>query len=311
MPQAPSPNQDRKNKKPLPMTTPNQPKKPVRHKKAFWHNIRVKYKITIVNENTLEEVAGLRVSKLNGMSVLVCVLTILFAVAALIITFTPLRNYLPGYMNSEVRAQIVDNALRLDSMQSVLDEQNLYIMNIQDIFRGTVRADTIQSIDSLTLLRHDTLMERTRRETSFRQQYEEAEKYNVMNIGIHTAVEGMRFYRPLSGLIVTTFDPAQQHWGIDITATPGESIVATLDGTVLLSAYTAQHGYVVCIQHNQDLVSVYRNCGTLLKQEGTAVKAGEAIALTKAGEQNTHAGSLHFELWHRGRAINPELCIAF
>ena len=112
-------------------------------------------------------------------------------------------------------------------------------------------------------------------------------------------------------MISTPFNMPKKHLGIDIAANPGESIMATLDGTVLLSAYTAQHGYVVCIQHNQDLVSVYRNCGTLLKQEGTAVKAGEAIALTKAGEQNTHAGSLHFELWHRGRAINPELCIAF
>ena len=142
------------------------PKK--KRSKAFWNNIKFKYKLTIINENTLEEVVGLRVSKLNGLSVLLSVLTFLFVIAAVIITFTPLRNYLPGYMNSEVRAQVVENALRVDSLQQLVDRQNLYIMNIQDIFSGKVRIDSVQSMDTLTAMRKDTLMERTKREEEFR-----------------------------------------------------------------------------------------------------------------------------------------------
>lgn len=76
------------------------PKK--KRSRAFWKNFKFKYKVTIVNENTLEEIVGLRVSKLNGLSVLLCVWQVLFLIAACIIAFTPLRNYLPGYMNSEV-----------------------------------------------------------------------------------------------------------------------------------------------------------------------------------------------------------------
>ena len=150
-----------------------------RRSKAFWKNFKFKYKLTIVNENTLEEIVGLRVSKLNGLSVLLCVLAVLFLIASCIITFTPLRNYLPGYMNSEVRTQIVDNALRVDSLQQVLNKQNLYIMNIQDIFSGKVSIDSVQTLDSLTTAREDTLMERTKREEEFRRQYEENEKYNL------------------------------------------------------------------------------------------------------------------------------------
>ena len=105
-------------------------------RKRFWHNIKFKYKLTIVNESTLEEVVGLHVSKLNGLSVLLAVCVVLFVIVALIVSFTPLRNYLPGYMNSEVRKQIVDNALLADSLHRLLDRQNLYIMNIQDIIRA-------------------------------------------------------------------------------------------------------------------------------------------------------------------------------
>ena len=149
-----------------------------KRRKAFWSNIKFKYRLTITNENTLEDIITLRVSKLNGLSVLLSVLFVLFLIASLIVAFTPLRNYLPGYMNSEIRAQVVENALRVDSLQQLVNRQNLYIMNIQDIFQGKIKADTIHSIDSLTHLREDSLMERTQREAEFRKQYEETEKYN-------------------------------------------------------------------------------------------------------------------------------------
>ena len=169
--------------------------------KAFWNNIKFKYKLTIINENTLEEIAKLRVSKLNGLSVLLALLTILFLIAALIIAFTPLRNYLPGYMNTEVRKQIIDNALRLDSLQNLVDRQNLYILNIQDIFSVEVKVDTIQSLDSLTTMREDSLLNRTQREEEFRRQYEEAEKYNLTSITVQPIAEDLIFFKPTRVMI--------------------------------------------------------------------------------------------------------------
>ena len=284
-----------------------------RKRKPFWKDIKFKYRLTITNENTLEEVASLYVSKLNGLSVLLFTLLGLFLVAALIVSFTPLRNYLPGYMNSEIRRQVVENALRVDSLQRVLDRQAMYVMNIQDIFSGNIQTDTVQSMDSLTVLREDSLMERTQREATFRRQYEESEKYNLTNLAARTEADGLIFYRPAQGIVARPFDSEARHTGIDLAATAGESILATLDGTVLLSAYTAEAGYVLILQHTQDFTSVYKHCGSLLKQEGESVKGGEAIALMnqKAPAKGEEGAHLHFELWHRGRAVNPELYILF
>lgn len=282
-----------------------------RRSKAFWKNFKFKYKLTIVNENTLEEIVGLRVSKLNGLSVLLSVLTVLFLIAACIIAFTPLRNYLPGYMNSEVRSQIVGNALRVDSLQQVLNRQNLYIMNIQDIFSGNIPVDSVQTLDSLTTVRKDTLMERTKREEEFRRQYEETEKYNLTSITSQPDVTGLILYRPTRGMVSDRFDAEKKHYGTDIAANPNESVLATLDGTVILSTYTAETGYLIEVQHNQDFVSVYKHCGSLLKREGDKVQAGEAIALVGNSGTLTTGPHLHFELWHKGRAVNPEKYIVF
>lgn len=281
-------------------------------RKAFWHNIKFKYKLTIINENTLEEVVGIHVSKLNGLSVLLTACIVIFLIAAVIIVFTPLRNYLPGYMNSEVREQVVANALRADSLQAALDRQKQYIMNVQDILSGQVKADTVKSIDSLTDLRAEELMERSKEEDEFRKKYEERERYNLTAVNNAPDASGLIFYRPLRGVMSTDFNPEKRHFGVDLTASPNENILAALDGTVILSAYTAEMGYVIQIQHPQNFVTVYKHCGSLLKQTGDKVKGGEVIALIGNGDR-IDAGTphLHFEVWHRGNPVNPEKYVVF
>jgi len=280
-------------------------------RKAFWQNFKFKYKLTIINENTLEEIVGIHVSKLNGVSVLLSVVTVVFLVTSLIIAFTPLKNYLPGYMNTEVRQQVVTNALRADSLQWLLDRQRMYIMNIQDIISGNVKADSVHSIDSLTVVRSEELMERTRAEDEFRKQYEENERYNLTTIDNAPAVTGLIFFRPTRGMISSAFDANRKHYGIDIAASPNESVLSTLDGTVILATYTADTGYVIQVQHNQNLVSVYKHCGSLLKKMGDTVKAGEAIALVGNTGEKTTGPHLHFEIWNRGRALDPSKYIVF
>ena len=280
-------------------------------RKAFWKNFKFKYKLTITNENTLEEIVGIHVSKLNGVSVLLSAVTVIFLIASLIIVFTPLRNYLPGYMNTEVREQVVTNALRADSLQWLMERQRMYIMNIQDIISGNVKTDSIHSIDSLTVVRSEELMERTQAEDEFRKQYEENERYNLTTIDNAPAVTGLIFFRPTRGMISSGFDANQKHYGIDIAASPNESVLSTLDGTVILATYTADTGYVIQVQHNQNLVSVYKHCGPLLKKVGDTVKAREAIALVGNTGEKTTGPHLHFEVWNKGRALDPTKYIVF
>lgn len=279
--------------------------------KAFWHNFRFKYKISILNENTLEEVVSLRVSKMNRFSVLLSALILVFVIVACVLIFTPLRNYLPGYMNSELRSQVVENALKFDSLSAVVERQNLYVMNIQDIFKGEIKADTAQNMEELTVMREDLLMERTEREEEFRRQYEETEKYNLTTINLQAEADGLLFHTPTRGIITSRYDADISHYGIDIAANPNESVLTTLDGIVIISSYTAETGYVIGVQHSQEFISFYKHCGALLKKQGEQVKAGEVIALVGSTGTLTTGPHLHFELWHKGKAVNPESFIVF
>lgn len=247
------------------------------------------------------------------ISLYLLAITILIAgITILLLFYSPLKRLMPGYVSPDVRRQIVESSLRLDSLSDAVQRHHLYVMNIQDILRGEVKIDTVSTIDSLTILRSEDLMERTEREKEFTRQYEETEKYNLTSQNLpKSEMDNLHFYPPMRGLLVEGFHPGEQHLGIDIAATNDRNVYAVLDGTVLMSGYTADHGYVVMIQHVGNLVTAYKHLSTLLATEGSKVKAGDVLG--NAGTQGDKLKSpfLHFELWHKGVALDPSQYISF
>lgn len=240
-----------------------------------------------------------------------CALGVALVVVAAL-CFTPLRTLMPGYLTPQSREQVINFALRVDSLEEAVARQNLYVTNLQDILKGRVRIDTVISIDTLTALRAADLMEQSEREKEFARQYEEAEKYNLTNQASRVGnVQGLNLTVPVRGVVEHSFDPNNYLFGVDVTATSGSAVMAALDGTVLVSGYLPESGYTVVLQHNGDLVTVYSHCSVLLHKVGDKVRAGEALATVAAIADDGHAQNIHFELWHKGIALDPSVYIAF
>lgn len=234
----------------------------------------------------------------------------LVLVTTLVLLFSPIRTLLPGYLTPQSREQLLNFALRMDSLNDAVSRQNMYVTNLQDILGGRIRVDSITTIDSLTALRAADLMEQSEREREFVRQYEEAEKYNLTSQASQVgSVQGLGLVCPVRGTIEDSYNPVQSQYGVIVTATPGTPILAVTEGTVLFSGYAADEGYCLVIQHNGDLLSVYTHCGSLLKQKGEKVRTDEAVAtVSKDDDETSH---VHFELWHKGVSLDPLLYIAF
>ncbi|MDR0507927.1 MAG: M23 family metallopeptidase [Dysgonamonadaceae bacterium] len=279
---------------------------------SFWKKIRFKYKLSFLNENTLEESFSFRLSRLSFFWVILGFAVLLIVLTSVIIINTPIRNYLPGYLDSEVRKVIVENALRMDSLEQALATQTNYLNNISDILQGTSSV-AVPQIDSITQKTTTTPnLEKSKVTASFVKAYEEEEKYNLNKTASAQGLpDNLIFYRPVKGIVSDHFDLRQKHYGVDIAANPKESVIATMNGTVIFTGFDANAGYVVHIQHPNGFVSIYKHNALLMKNQGDDIKAGEAIALagnTGALSSGTH---LHFELWFKGNPIDPEEFIVF
>ena len=282
------------------------------NKLSFWKRIRFKYKLSFINENTLEEVWSFRLSQLSVFISLGVFAFSLVAFTAFIIIMTPIRNYLPGYLDVEVRKEIVQNALRADSLERMIEIQNLYLKNVTGIISGTIELDSIREIDSLARVDADFEIPRSPEEEEYVKNFEQEEKYNLTVLNTNPLpMDGLFFYKPVNGVISSHYQADIHHFGVDIAAASKESVLATLDGTVMYAGYDPNQGNVIQLQHKNGFVSVYKHNELLLKEPGEQVVAGEVIALVGNTGKLSTGPHLHFELWYNGKPVNPEDFIVF
>ncbi|MBO7247623.1 MAG: M23 family metallopeptidase [Bacteroidaceae bacterium] len=281
-------------------------------RQSLWEKLVFKYNISVVNENELKEVANVKFSRMRFILLLLLYTALVVTLSIVLYNRTPQQKQ-NTYQDNLMRQTIIDEALRIDSLEYVVNLQNHYITNIQDIFAGNINLDTVYSVDSLTIVRSEQLMEKTAQEDAFVKSFEEAERYNVTSpIPTGAKLQSLNMIRPTIGLVTQHFNPTDNHRGVDIAANPQESVLAVMDGTVVVSAYTSDAGHVICLSHPGGLVSIYKHCESLLKQQGDKVKQGDVIALVSANQSAYHTNPhLHFELWYEGQPLDPEKYILF
>jgi murein DD-endopeptidase MepM/ murein hydrolase activator NlpD len=232
-----------------------------------------------------------------------------------LIAFTNLREFIPGYPDVTMRRNILVSAIRLDSLEKELALRDKYFENLNAIIAGN------QPVSSLTLRdttrNYNTITFRTSPEdSSLRAQIERDDRYNLtLGPGAAesvTSLAGLHFFPPVKGIVSGKFDPRSKHFGTDIVTKPKSPVDAALDGTVIFTGWTMETGFVIEVQHSNNIVSVYKHNASLLKETGDMVRTGEAIAIVgDSGELYTSGPHLHFEIWYKGSPLDPEKHIIF
>lgn len=283
-----------------------------KNRHSFWKRLHFRYRLSVLNENTLEEIWKLRVSMFHGIVLFLILFFVVLVLSSVIIITTPIRNYLPGYLDSEIREQAIKAAIQIDSLEQQQSYQLAQIENIKDIFEGKVQPDSEIPVDTVSISEDDKSLKSSSRELKFREQYEDEEKYNLGSLSMSDGAptEGVTFFRPGKGVISKHFNAANKDFGLEM-ALSNEAVVATLEGTVIFAGYDPTMGYVIQIQHKNGFISTYKQTSMLLKKAGDKVRTGEAIAIVKADDDKDQSKKLLFELWYKSNPVNPELYITF
>ncbi len=214
-----------------------------------------------------------------------------------------------------MRRNILLSAIRLDSLEKELELRDKYFANINAIIAGKQPADVYTLRDSSRNYKSITF--RTSPEDSaLRAQVEKDDRYNLTLGPVVpesvTSLAGLHFFPPVKGIVSGKFDPRSRHFGTDIVTRPQSSVDAALAGTVIFTGWTMETGYVIEVQHSNNIVSVYKHNAALLKETGDLVRTGEAIAIVgDSGELYTSGPHLHFEIWYKGSPLDPEKHIIF
>lgn len=243
-------------------------------KKGWFKNFKDKFKIVILHPETLEQQGGFDMSKMRLTTLVVVYTLLMVAITTCVIFFTPIREYIPGYTDATLGRRIYDMESRADSLERAIYQNDLYIKNLKRIIND-------EDFD---------------------------DDYTPINIYKDKVTV---FVAPLNGMITNKFNYNNKHFGLDIAAKADEIIKAVADGTVIFSDWSLESGYIIGIQHDKNIVSIYKHNAELLRHEGDIVKVGDPIAIIGNGGSTSTGTHLHFELWLKGIPLNPEDFITF
>ena len=236
----------------------------------------------------------------------------------LLIANTGIKQYIPGYPDIDQKKELYRLNIIADSLIEQIEIQNKFFANFKSILNDQIIQDEIGIPDTNTM-HYDTILNiKSTEDSLLRAEFENQSLHNLFFNdkgqrfeSAKTSIKSFNFFSPLQGVITSDMNVAEKHFGIDIVASYNEAIKATLDGTVIFAEWTLETGHVIILQHERNLISVYKHNSVLLKHEGDHVMAGEAIAISgESGELST-GPHLHFELWYNGSPIRPQDYILF
>jgi murein DD-endopeptidase MepM/ murein hydrolase activator NlpD len=281
-------------------------------KKRSW---RDKFRFSVTNDTTFQEVWRIRLTQYNAFLLITFLVFFIIGTTTALITFTNLREFIPGYPDVTMRRNILVSAIRLDSLEKELALRDKYFVNLNAIIAGKQPVSSLSLRD--TTRNYNTITFRTSPEDSaLRAQIERDDRYNL-TLGPAatesvTSLASLHFFPPVKGIVSGKFDPRSKHFGTDIVTKPKSVVNAALDGTVIFTGWTMETGFVIEVQHSNNIVSVYKHNASLLKETGDLVRTGEAIAIVgDSGELYTSGPHLHFEIWYKGSPLDPEKHIIF
>ncbi|PQJ79937.1 M23 family metallopeptidase [Polaribacter porphyrae] len=282
-----------------------------KEKRKLKQKLTDKYRLVVLNEDTFEERFSLKLSRLN-VFVLGGVLSfLLILITTFIITFTPIKEYIPGYSSTNLKIKAAKLAFQTDSLKRKLDILHNFTKGLQPILTGEIEPDRIDSLEleAGKIVINDSLLNATKADSLFREKIESEDRFPIIS-NAESKIK-IVFFAPLKGTISQEFDPRSKHLAVDIVTKKNEPVKAAADGTVIFSGWTSETGYVIILKHAYNYVTVYKHNGSLLKQQGDLVKSGEVIATVGSTGELTTGPHLHFELWSDGYAVNPTNLIDF
>ncbi|HSQ46825.1 MAG TPA: M23 family metallopeptidase, partial [Lutibacter sp.] len=286
--------------------------KKLRKRVRFKQKLINKYRLVILNEDTFEEKLSFKLTIMN-----VFVFGTLFSVLLIVgtiflISFTSLREYIPGYSSTKLKREATQLVYKVDSLNQVLEVNNVYIQKVKELLTGEIKEvqfDKDSVLSALKLNKDSMNFEPSDIDLEFRQDVETADRFSIFNEATKSA--DIVFFSPVKGIVTDGYSLKNKHFAIDIAVKKGTPVKSVADGTIIFAEWTIETGYVVIVEHSKGFISVYKHNTALHKQQGDMVKSGEVIASAgDMGELST-GPHLHFELWNEGYPVNPVNYIDF
>lgn len=282
----------------------------------FLHNLREKHRVSIRNLHSDREVWYMYISPLNLLAGLLALILVLFIIITTTVAYTPILDLIPGYPGNKSRTLLIENIVRLDSLEQEIRNMQIYSENISLIMAGKnpVTRNNVTATD--TSKKNNSIIASIVEDSILRSQMERAGGIYSLNdpqVARRSLRNAMDLFTPVKGVVTERFSPIDHRYGVTLAVSPDQQVMAVMDGTVISSSWSPENGFSLMIQHIDNMLSIYRHNTSVLKKTGDRVSSGEIIGYAggETPSNDTQQNIFEFELWQNGIPIDPERFVVF
>lgn len=284
-------------------------------KKTLTEKFTTRYQLVIRNEENLSEKTTIAFTYTKVLVFSVVVFVVLFIVSLFLSETLLAKWFDPRHAQMESNKKLVELSYKVDSLSLEVDRKDKFIQNFQRILSGDTASEFVDPAQSLAGERPVKVvgsMHPAESTAMFRKEFERSQLASVtLTDNKYRELQQTFYFTPITGFISDHYDVKKGHFGVDVVAKKNEPVKCIADGTVIIRDWTQDSGYVIAIQHADNVISIYKHNAELLKKVGTFVNAGEIISIVGNSGEMTDGPHLHFELWYNGSSLNPEEFVTF
>ncbi|MDE7381952.1 MAG: M23 family metallopeptidase [Muribaculaceae bacterium] len=260
-----------------------------------------KYLIILEDEAHLQNVGRWYLTpwKIAGLSLILFLIALILGF--LLFLLTPIKTLLPGYLKQSERVSSEQTMLRLDSLQNVFNQNEIYLNNILTVL-DTERhsSDSTSALRRRNFMTLDSLQGASSEEKKFLSAMQDKHRYNI-SVVAPLAAESMLFYSPAEEAVISASTRSQTTAKVIFPV--GVPVGCIADGTII-SAEKSGDTNLIVVQHSKGFLSRYRGTGMPLVAPGDHVDGGQAIALPPPHRKG-NPPFVELQMWHNGNELVP------
>lgn len=297
-------------------------------KKTFSDWLTIRYLLVVRNEENFAEKTTFSFNYAKLIVFITITVIFLFSFSFYLSNTILSRWFHPAGRQMVLNKKIIQLSAVVDSLEDQLVYRDKALMGISRVINGDDKflkkdlAENTPDESERDKPKSGNLDTITPVDAALRKEFEQTAfveaKVPVRAVANHSSVSEsddlyrMFFFSPVHGGIITQkFDARTAHYGLDVVAKKDEPVKCVADGTVILSSWTNDTGHIIAVQHQGNLISVYKHNSVIFKKTGSFVRAGEIISVIGNSGELTSGPHLHFELWHNSNPIDPEIFVSF
>ncbi|MEC8679550.1 MAG: M23 family metallopeptidase [Bacteroidota bacterium] len=275
----------------------------MRNKVIKWFRYRLQ--IIFRNKRDFKDISLYEFSNISLLIYASIFLSVIFIISFYLSTTILSQWFDPRYAENKANEELIKLSNSIDSLIIESEIKDQYIENIMIILSGGENQFLENQSEEDKLELQDLTRDYSAIDSFFRQEFESNLSFSEI-IRSTDAEQNILLMSPVSsGVILSTYDPSKEHFGIDFVCKKEEPIKSVFEGTVLMSSWTKDSGYVISIVHPNNLISVYKHNSKVFVEPGQIVKTGEVISIIGDTGELSSGPHLHFELWLNGKSVNP------